>query len=143
MQAHHRGRLGSLAERTLRTFWALPLLMILAGLGLTVALLFADREGAAAEVESWGAPFDIPADTAADLASTILSITVALTTLMFSITLIVLTIAAGNLGVRFIDRWVRARATRLSVGVYPALVLPSLLILYAIVEGDAPYVPRL
>ena len=143
MQAHKRGRIGSLAERTLRTFWALPLLLIAASFAITVALLFADRAGAAGAVAEWGPPFDIPADTAADLASTVLSIAVALTSLMFSITLIVLTIAASNLGVRFVDRWVRARITRLSIGVYPALVAAALLVLYAIEEGPAPFVPRL
>ena len=132
-----------MVERTLRTFWALPLLLIVASFGITTALLFADREGAAARVKGWGPPFGIPADTAADLASTILSIAIALTTLMVSITLIVLTIAAGNLGIRFIDRWVRARTTRLSIGVWPALSVAALLVLYAIEEGDAPYVPRL
>ena len=132
-----------MVEQTLRTFWALPLLMIAGSFGLTTALLFADREGAAPRVEGWGPPFSIPADTAADLAGTILSIAIALTTLMVSITLIVLTIAAGNLGIRFIDRWVRARTTRLSIGVWPALSVAVLLVLYAIEEGDVPYVPRL
>lgn len=142
MPADRRSRAADLTRRVIHTLWVVPSLVIVGTLSLVCGCLWLDAAGASAVLNGWGWPFDIGAKTAAELASTLQTASTAFAALLFSITLLVLTIATGNLGVRFVDRWVQALLTRLAIGLYPALAGASMLVVGSI-DQTRPFVPRL
>ncbi len=76
------------------------------------------------------------ADTARDFAGIAAGIDTAFMTLYFSITLIVLSMAAGNLGVRLIDRWLEKSLVRITISVLSFSLVASLGTMLAI-DPDA------
>lgn len=125
-------------------FWALPSLMILGGVLLTGLLLNLDGNGASQWIEGLGWPFSISGKTALQLASGFVTLYSAFATLYFSITLLVLTLASSNLGVRLIDRWIGDRKIRLTLGILLALLSASVIVLFAVdPDGPSARIPRL
>ena len=106
---------GWIIHRAVANYWLLALGAALLAPLVFAAGLYADRNGMA----DWLIARDMTpvssAETARDVVALIAAIDAALLTLYFSISLIVLTIAAGNLGVRLIDRWLAKRLVRVSI----------------------------
>lgn len=125
-------------------FWALPCTMICGATVATLGLLVADENGASAWIASFGWPFALTAHAAQELASGLVTVHAAFATLYFSITLLVLTIAASNLGVRLIDRWISDITIRVTLGLLLSLLSASLILLASVYpdRASAP-VPRL
>ena len=107
--------LGWFLHRLTANYWSLALGAVLLAPLVFAGSLHLDRNGAT----DWLLDNDLApvatADTARDAAAVIAGIDAAFLTLYFSISLIVLTIAAGNLGVRLIDRWLGKRLVRVSI----------------------------
>lgn len=124
-------------------FWALPCAMIL-GTALATSLLLAlDARGGSLWMEQAGWPFAVGGKTALELASGLVTIHSAFATLYFSITLLVLTLAAGKVGVRLIDRWISDRTIRVTLGLLMSLLAASLILLFSVEsEGPPSHVPR-
>ncbi|MBB3032615.1 DUF2254 family protein [Alteriqipengyuania lutimaris] len=110
------GLAGWIAHRLLANYWFLALCAVLAAPCAIALSLVADRAGATA----WLLDRDLApvqtSDAAQEVVGIVAGIDAAFITLYFSISLIVLTIAAGNLGVRLIDRWLGRRLVRVSIG---------------------------
>ncbi|TKD50119.1 DUF2254 family protein [Sphingomonas baiyangensis] len=139
MRSRHlssRGRLAWLLHRMVASYWGLPVLGALAAMPLLLAMLHLDRSGLAA----WLLANDLnpveTADTAKDLVAVAIGIGTAFTTLYFSITLLVLTVASSNLGVRLIDRWLEKRLVRAALTVL-VFALVFALGAMAAVDGEA------
>lgn len=130
------GALGWLLHRIRASYWSLPLLATVVALPVAYACLALDRSGLAAKLVANGRELVPSAGSAQELASTVVGINVALLTLYFSITLLVLTIATANLGVRLIDRWLDRRFIRMSLAGLCFNLLFSLVVLAAI-DPDA------
>ena len=96
----------------LLSLWGLPLVSLLVAIVVFAFSVTVDYYYASAAMESFGWPLNISGGTVLETASAISGVVAALLTLFFSITLIVLTIAAGNLGVRLIDRWINDEPIR-------------------------------
>jgi uncharacterized membrane protein len=125
-------------------FWALPCAMIVAAISAASLLLVLDARGASAWVASFGWPFAMSGSTAQDLASSLVTVHAAFSTLYFSITLLVLTLAASNLGVRLIDRWIGDPVIRFTLGLLLSLLAAALILHFSINSADPPdRVPRL
>ena len=124
-------------------FWALPCTMILGSVAATAGLLWLDSAGASRWMIGFGWPFDLSAKTAQELASGLLTLHAAFSTLYFSITLLVLTLAASNLGVRLIDRWISDTKIRVTLGLLLSLVSASLILLLCVDDRPGAAVPRL
>ena len=125
-------------------FWALPSAMILVTVLATSLLLALDARGASLWMQHAGWPFAIQGKTALELASGLVTVHAAFATLYFSITLLVLTLAAGKVGVRLIDRWISDRTIRFTLGLLMSLLAASLILLLAVEsEGPSSHVPRL
>lgn len=125
-------------------FWALPSLIILGAVLTTSILLWLDQQGGSAWIGSLGWPFAIPGKTALQLASGLVTLHSAFSTLYFSITLLVLTLASSNLGVRLIDRWIGDKQIRFTLGLLLALLSSSLMVLFSVnSDGPAERIPRL
>ncbi|GAB5352896.1 DUF2254 family protein [Qipengyuania sp. 483] len=107
--------LGWFVHRLTANYWSLALCAVLAAPLVFAASLHADRNGLTAWILEHDLAPVATAETARDAAALIAGIDAAFLTLYFSISLIVLTIAAGNLGVRLIDRWLAKRLVRISI----------------------------
>ena len=121
-------------------FWALPCTMILASVVATTGSLWLDSAGASGWVARFGWPFAISPKTAQELAGGLVAVHAAFSTLYFSITLLVLTLAASNLGVRLIDRWISDIKTRFTLGLLLSLLSASLIVLLS-ADADQPGAP--
>ena len=106
---------GWFVHRLTANYWSLALCAVLAAPLVFAASLHADRGGLTAWILDRNLAPVASAETARDAAALIAGIDAAFLTLYFSISLIVLTIAAGNLGVRLIDRWLAKRLVRVSI----------------------------
>ena len=96
-------------------YWSLPLIAVFGAPLIGALVLWADRQFAAQWLFERGVTLPVAGDTAQDLAIAIVGVNAALLTLYWSVTLIVLTLATGNLGVRLVDRWLDKVLTRVSV----------------------------
>jgi len=128
---------GWVAHRLVANYWFLAICAVIAA-PLAFALSLAlDRR----YLSDWLIAHDLApvatADTAKEVASVIAGIDAAFITLYFSISLIVLTIAAGNLGVRLIDRWLGRHLVRVSIAGLSFSLIFAVLTLAAI-DAEAP-----
>ena len=127
---------GWIAHRLTANYWSLALGAVLLAPLVFAASLHLDRNGGTAWLLARDlAPAASP-ETARDAAAMIAGIDAAFLTLYFSISLIVLTIAAGNLGVRLIDRWLGKRLVRVSIAGLCFTLVHAVLTMMAI-DADA------
>ena len=110
------------------SFWALPCLYVAASTALFATALQLDRGGLSARLSASDWPFSVSGDTALETISTLTGVIVALLALFFSITLIVLTMASSNLGVRLIDRWVADKSIRVTLSLLLGLLVYAFLL---------------
>lgn len=131
--------------RSLRTgFWALPAAMTLGAAVLAVVMIALDAEFGGAFKSSATQPFLVTAESAGRILSVIAGSMITVTSLVFSTTLIALTLAATNIGPRLVERFMEDRVTQISLGVFVATFVYSLLVLRAVKGGDAsPFIPHL
>ena len=131
-----QGLVGWLTHRLWANWWSLAVGAVLLAPLAAYAMLSLDREG----LTNWIAEADLEPVASAGSAQEALSVAVgidaAFLTLYFSISLLVLTIAASNLGVRLIDRWLERTITRVSIAGLSFVLLFSLFALAA-VDPDA------
>ena len=113
----------------LLSLWGLPLFSILVAIIVFAISVSIDYYFASDAMDAFGWPTNISGGTVLDTASTISGIVAALLTLFFSITLIVLTIAAGNLGVRLIDRWINDGPIRKTISILTGVLIFSVLLM--------------
>ncbi|MGB7406640.1 MAG: DUF2254 family protein [Pacificimonas sp.] len=125
-------------------FWALPVVSMLVATALVFLLLTLDHLGVSARLANFSWPLDFSGDTAVETVNTLTSVIVALMALFFSITLIVMTMAASSLGVRLVERWANDRHIRVTLSLLMAL-LAFALILQAAIDPNGPSerIPRL
>ena len=131
--------------RSLRTgFWALPAAMTLGAAVLAVVMISLDAEFGSALKSSAAQPFLVTAESAGRILSVIAGSMITVTSLVFSTTLIALTLAATNIGPRLVERFMEDRVTQISLGVFVATFVYSLLVLRAVKGGeDSPFIPHL
>ena len=127
---------GWILHRLLANYWLLAVSATVAAIPFALAILWLDRAGAT----DWLLANDLApvatADTAKDFAGVAAGVNAAFIALYFSITLIVLSMAAGNLGVRLIDRWVERPLVRVSIAGLSFCLIVSLIGMLAI-DGEA------
>lgn len=109
------GLAGWVGHRLVANYWFLAVWAVISAPIAFGVLLHLDRTG----LTDWMLDENLSpvstADAAKEVAGIVAGIDAALLTLFFSISLLVLTIAAGNLGVRLIDRWLGKRLVRVSI----------------------------
>ena len=129
------------------SYWLLPALMIGGALMLFALLRWLDAAGAAAWLVDQDLILTESGTTMADGAQVAVGVASAIATLYVSITLLVLTIAAGNLGVRLIDRWIARPFIRFTLGFFLAVLALCLVFLLAVDETATaealPHAPAL
>ncbi len=106
---------GWIAHRLFANYWLLAVCAVIAAVPFALGVLWLDRKGATAILIARDLIPVADPETARDFLGVAAGVNAAFITLYFSITLIVLSMAAGNLGVRLIDRWLQRRLSRVSI----------------------------
>ena len=104
-----------IAHRLLANYWLLAVCAVIGAMPVALGILWLDREGGTAWLLARDLATVETSDTAKDFVGVAAGINAEFITLYFYITLIVLSMAAGNLGVRLIDRWVERPLVRVSI----------------------------
>lgn len=120
---------------TLRGFITVPGFVSLSGLGVAAATVWADHN----LIEHWAA-LDMPvfSSTIAEaVLSTLAGAAMTALSLVYSIVLLVFTLASGNIGPRLLERFSQDRTNQVAVGMLGALFLHSLFSLAVIDKGPS------
>ena len=137
-----RGHAAYLLHKLLSSFWFVPGAMAVAGFAAAAGALGLDAAGASELLKPLGPPFDIGEDVAGKLLSTLAGAMVTVVSLVFSLTLVTLTVAAGNLGARLLERYMQNTVTQVTMGLFVGGFVFTVVVLSAV--GSAPVeVPRL
>ncbi|MDA8870458.1 DUF2254 domain-containing protein [Rhizobiaceae bacterium] len=112
-----------LINRLLRGIWLPSVGAMVAAIVLVLLMAWADGHGLSAMVEGWGGVFAFSSTVADDVIGSLATIAVALATLYFSITLIIITLAAQSLGVRLVERWISRADLRATLAVLLGFVV--------------------
>ena len=121
------------------SLWALPLLMVLAACGLAYATLHVDIGLGGSSV--WFL-FSGNSDQAPQFLSNLVTAMITMATLVVSITMVVLTLAAQQLGPRLIRSFMSDRRTQTTLGLFVGTVVYLLLVLRN-TYGQTESVPNL
>lgn len=118
-----------LAARPLRGFITVPGAVSLAGIGLSLVTIWADNHFHDVSRVFGLSPFS--SEVASAVLSTLAGAAMTALSLVYSIVLVVFTLAAGNIAPRLLDRFSDDRTNQIAVGALGALFLHSLLSLAA------------
>jgi uncharacterized membrane protein len=131
-------------ERLRSGIWPLPVAMMLAGALVFRGMLWLDSLHPDPELlRAWGL-LSGTGDDARTLLSTLVSAMITMASLVFSITVVALTLAASQFGSRLVRSYVRDLKTRLTLGVFAMTILYCLLGLRAVsAQMPAERVPHL
>ena len=126
-------RLRTVWDSIRTSFWFVPSIMMvsaigLAGLGFWLDFRFAGRD---AQSVPWWVYVSSP-DDARNVLSTLLSSMITMTSLVFSITMVVLSLAANQFGPRLIRNFMASPQTQTVLGIFVMTILYCLLVLAAI-----------
>ncbi len=134
-------------ERVQSSFWFLPSLMALGSGLLAIALVILDESHANAWLESqaWarGWMYGGDADGASDVLGIIAGSMIAMAGVVFSMTLVALSLASSQFGPRLLRNFMRDRVNQAVLGTFISTFLYSLLVLRSIRHAeDAAFVPH-
>jgi uncharacterized membrane protein len=121
------------------SLWALPLLMVVAAAG---AAIFAVRVSITQGQDPVWFLYSGGAEQAPQFLSNLVTAMITMATLVVSITIVVLTLAAQQLGPRLIRSFMSDRRTQITLGLFMATVVYLLLVLRS-TYGDTESVPNL
>ena len=116
------------------SLWLVPVLMGCAGFGLAVLLLSWGR-GIIGNAGEYWLIYAGDIDSARQLLSALLSGMITMTSLVVSITMVVLTLAAGQIGPRLIRTFIQDRTTQVVLGLFLADIV-YLLVVFRTMDGE-------
>jgi uncharacterized membrane protein len=124
-------RLRALVDRLRTSFWFVPILMLT--LGFPLALIATRLDDAVAQRSEFPLLLYVSEQaTAREILATILSSMITMASLVFSITMVVLTLAAGQFGPRLIRSFMASLHTQAVLGTYAMTIVYCLLALVAV-----------
>lgn len=126
------------------SFWFLPALIAAAAIGLAFATLALDRGPLGGWIESSGLGYGGSAEGASAVLQTIASSMMTIAGVVFSMTLVALSLASTQFGPRLLRNFMRDATNQSVLGVFVATFLYSILVLRAIRRADESlFVPHL
>lgn len=142
MGARHKELLRTWRDELRTSFWPVPMAMGAAALGIAAGAPVIDGWLGAGPDESQ--PFFVyvsTPDEARSLLSTLLSSMMTMTSLVFSITMVVLTLAASQFGPRLIRSFMGSLRTQVVLGTFVMTIVYCLLLISIIGwrEGEGPF----
>lgn len=125
------------------SFWFIPALMTVAAIGLSYGLVAVDSALREARVDEIEPLWTGGAEAARQLLATIAQSMITVAGVVFSITIVVLTLASSQFGPRLLRNFMRDRGNQLVLGTFVATFTYSLLVLRAIRGADGgEFVPH-
>jgi uncharacterized membrane protein len=114
------------------TYWFWPLMLGLAGLGLALAVLAADQTFTAKEFYEAFPWIKVPPDSARAVLTVIAGAMITAASIVYSLSLLIRTIAIGTLGPRLIETYDKVHVNRITLGLQLFSFVYSLTVLYGI-----------
>lgn len=124
-------RLATVWDAVQNSLWFVPGSMALAGAALALVLLRVDLPD-----DGFWSGLEAPARDAPAFLATLLSSMITMATLAISITMVVLTLAANQLGFRLIRNFIGDRRTQVGLGLFLATIVYLLLVLRGLPVGE-------
>lgn len=135
--------LGDIREAVGSGFWFVPGMMMLGAAAAAYLLVWVDESIDSKDVGFFGYLIATDLDGARVLLSAIASSIISVAGVVFSITVVVLSVAAGQLGPRLLRSFMRLRTTQYSLGAFTATFLFCLLLLVRLqVAEDGGFTPH-
>lgn len=126
------------------SFWVVPGMMTIAAVVAALGMLWLETTALAETVSRWSGLAAIGAEGARLVLSTIAGSMITAASLVFSMTLVALTLAATSMGARLLDTYIASRVNQVALGLFLATFVYSLIVLRAVVdEESATFVPHL
>ena len=132
-----------LKDRLRSSFWLVPAIMTMLALTLALSMLWVDGQPWSLRYFRWMIIGTAGADGARLVLSTSAGSMMTVASLVFSLTLVALTLAAGNIGPRLIDRFMDNPASQIALGLFLATFVYALIVLRAVTDGTQPFIPHL
>jgi len=121
--------LSSLRDRLSSSFWFVPVLMMIGAAVLAYGAVVIDEAGYASRLRAFRWLITTDLDGGRILLSAIASSMIGVAGVVFSITVVVLSVATGQLGPRLLRSFMRQNTIQISLGTYVATFLFCLLLL--------------
>ena len=137
------GRLRTVWDGIRTSFWFVPSIMMASGAGIAAAAIWVDLNLLGSGQHSpWWIFVSSPTDARAVI-STLLSSMITMTSLVFSITMVVLSLAANQFGPRLIRNFMASSSTQIVLGTFVMTILYCLIVLSSAgwrgSEGDSAF----
>ncbi|QYF95407.1 DUF2254 domain-containing protein [Massilia sp. PAMC28688] len=124
------------------SFWFLPYVIVTVFIAAAVVLTHLQPDVARAWRHVFPDLFDVGSNGARDMLSTIASSMMSVVGIVFSMTLVALTLASSQYSSRVLRTFMRSRVTQISIGVFAGLYVYCLIVLRGIRgDGDELVVP--
>ena len=138
-----RIRFSQLWEYLRTSFWCIPALLVVAAIGLSFAMIEADRLTKDEVLSHIGWVWSGGPEGARGLLSTIAGTMMTVAGVVFSITIVILALASSQLGPRLLRNFRQENATKFVLGTFIATFVYSLLVLRTVRAGGGEFVPYL
>ncbi len=125
-------------NRLIGGFLFVPSLIALLGVLLAFVVVWIDRAWVPDAFEAWGRILNINATGARSVLATIAGATMTVISLVYSLTLVVFTLAAANIGPRLLENFTNNRVNQITIGLLAATFLYALIVLYIVGENEVP-----
>ena len=118
--------------------------MTIAAIAAAPGMLWLDTTPLGVAIGQWPAPSAVGAEGARLVLSTIAGSMITVASLVFSMTLVALTLAASSIGARLLDSYIANRVNQVALGLFLATFLYSLIVLRAVTDDESTtFVPHL
>ncbi len=135
--------LAYLRERLRSSFWLVPSAMAIVAVAVALGMLWLDATPVGQAISRWSFPAAVGADGARLVLSTIAGSMITVASLVFSMTLVALTLAASNIGARLLDSYVANRVNQIALGLFLATFVYSLIVLRAVIDdASMTFIPQ-
>jgi uncharacterized membrane protein len=135
---------GNVLEKIRSSYWFVPAAMSLMAMALSTLMLYLDQRFAnQSPADAWWL-YGGGAEGARVVLATIATAMISVTSVVFSITIVALTLAAGQFGSRVLRNFMRDRGNQITLGTFIATFVYAMLVLRTVRGGDeAGFVPSL
>lgn len=123
------------------SFWFMPTLIVVAAIALAVVLVQLDQLFGGTSPLAWARSFASQAENARSILSTIAGSMATVAGVVFSITIVALTLASSQYTSRVLRNFMRDRANQVVLGVFIGVYIYCLIVLGSISMDGTPFVP--
>jgi uncharacterized membrane protein len=129
---------------TLReSYWFVPTMLLVGAIGLAVATIETDRTFGVGWLPTAALVYGGGAEGARSLLSTVASSMITVAGVVFSITIVALTLASNQFGPRLLRNYMSDLGNQITLGTFVATFLYCLIVARTVRSGDGAFVPQI